>query len=71
MYVCVCKAVSDRAIRKAVSGGICTVKGLKEHLGVGSVCGRCVPEARALIEQTKPISLVALGVPHAPVYAAA
>jgi bacterioferritin-associated ferredoxin len=59
MYVCVCKAVSDRKIRQAVDGGVCTLKGLKDRLGVGSVCGRCVPEARAVIEQTRNARIVA------------
>lgn len=58
MYVCVCKAVSDRKIRQAVDGGVCTLKGLKDRFGVGSVCGRCVPEARALIEQTRNARIV-------------
>jgi bacterioferritin-associated ferredoxin len=58
MYVCVCKAVSDRKIRQAVDGGVCTLKALKDRLGVGSVCGRCVPEARMLIEQTRNAQIV-------------
>ena len=51
MYVCVCRAVSDSKIRNAVEQGACTVRALKDQLGVGSVCGRCVPEARHLIAQ--------------------
>jgi len=51
MYVCVCRAVSDSKIRQAVEQGACTLRALKDQLGVGSVCGRCVPEARELIEQ--------------------
>jgi bacterioferritin-associated ferredoxin len=53
MYVCVCRAVSDSKIRNAVEQGACTVRALKDQLGVGSVCGRCVPEARHLIEQCR------------------
>lgn len=53
MFVCVCKAVSDRKIRQAVDSGVHSVKGLKDRLGLGSCCGRCVPEARALIEQAR------------------
>jgi bacterioferritin-associated ferredoxin len=51
MYVCVCRAVSDSKIRQAAAEGVCTVRGLKDRFGLGSVCGRCVPEARQLIEQ--------------------
>ena len=53
MYVCVCRAVSDSKIRQAVAEGVCTVRGLKDRSGLGSVCGRCVPEARQLIEQCR------------------
>ena len=53
MYVCVCRAVSDSKIRQAVEQGACTVRALKDRFGVGSVCGRCVPEARHLIAQCR------------------
>lgn len=54
MYVCVCKAVSDRAIRRSVAEeGVCTLKQLKDRFGLGSVCGRCVPETRTLIQQAR------------------
>ena len=53
MYVCVCRAVSDRKIRQAVAAGACSVRELKDGLGVGSVCGRCVPEARQLIAECR------------------
>jgi bacterioferritin-associated ferredoxin len=53
MYVCVCRAVSDKKIRHAVEQGACSLRALKDQLGVGSVCGRCVPETRQLIEQCR------------------
>ncbi|WP_029922343.1 (2Fe-2S)-binding protein [Nevskia soli] len=53
MYVCVCRAVSDSKIRSAVEQGACTMRALKDRLGVGSVCGRCVPEARQLINECR------------------
>lgn len=53
MYVCICCAVSDNKIRHAVEQGACTLRALKDQLGVGSVCGRCVPEARELIAQCR------------------
>jgi len=53
MYVCVCRAVSDSKIRHAVEQGACTMRALKDQLGVGGVCGRCVPEARQLISERR------------------
>ena len=53
MYVCVCRAVSDSKIRRAVEQGACSMRALKDQLGVGSVCGRCVPEARQMIRDCR------------------
>ena len=41
MYVCVCKAVTDRQIREAVFDGARTLRDLRKQLGVASECGRC------------------------------
>ena len=49
MIVCVCKAVSDRQIRVAVKGGATSLRDLTRDLGVGTCCGKCVPEARAAL----------------------
>jgi bacterioferritin-associated ferredoxin len=49
MIICVCKAVSDRHIRSAVKGGATSLRDLTRELGVGTCCGKCVPEARATL----------------------
>ena len=49
MIVCVCKAVSDRQIRAAVNAGACCMRDIARDLGVGTCCGKCVPEAKAAI----------------------
>jgi bacterioferritin-associated ferredoxin len=49
MIVCVCKAVSDGHIRSAVNGGVCSVRELSRQTGLGTCCGKCVPEARATL----------------------
>jgi len=49
MIICVCKAVSDRHIRTAVNDGATCLRDLSRELGVGTCCGKCVPEARATI----------------------
>jgi bacterioferritin-associated ferredoxin len=46
MIVCVCKAVSDRHIRAAVKGGATHVRDLSRQLGLGTCCGKCLPEAK-------------------------
>jgi len=50
MYVCLCKAVTDRQIRESVSGGACTLADLRRELGVASQCGKCCQLAKSIIE---------------------
>jgi bacterioferritin-associated ferredoxin len=64
MIICVCKAVSDRHIRTAVNDGATCLRDLTRELGVGTCCGKCVPEARATLSATldsrrRPNALVA------------
>jgi len=49
MIVCVCKAVSERHIRVAVKGGANSLRDLTRELGVGTCCGKCLPEAKAAL----------------------
>lgn len=50
MYVCVCHAVTDRAIREAVETGAESLYDLQTRLPVGSCCGRCEDTARQLVD---------------------
>jgi bacterioferritin-associated ferredoxin len=52
MIICVCKAVSDRHIRTAVKAGATSLRDLTRELGVGTCCGKCVPEARATLSDS-------------------
>jgi bacterioferritin-associated ferredoxin len=49
MIVCVCKAVSDRHIRAAVKGGATRLRDLSRQTGLGTCCGKCLPEARSTL----------------------
>jgi bacterioferritin-associated ferredoxin len=53
MYVCVCKAVTDRQIREAAQGGARTLKDLRRELGVTSECGRCASCAHECLRQVR------------------
>ena len=66
MIVCICKAVSDRRIRGAVSEGAVSLRDISRELGVGTCCGKCVPQARevlaeALAAQPIPLSQLLAG----------
>lgn len=52
MYICVCKGVSERRIRRAVDdGAVVSLRDLSRELGVGTCCGKCVPAARELLSE--------------------
>ncbi|MGX5913468.1 bacterioferritin-associated ferredoxin [Aliidiomarina sp. Khilg15.8] len=49
MYVCLCKAVSDKDIHRAVNDGVNTMRCLRQLNGVGSQCGRCTTHAKEVL----------------------
>jgi len=50
MYVCVCHAVTDKDIRKAVDRGACSLFDVQNELPVGACCGRCEDTAQAVVQ---------------------
>jgi bacterioferritin-associated ferredoxin len=50
MFVCLCKAVTDREIHEAVDGGVDHIEQLEQLYGVGSGCGCCRTTAQELID---------------------
>jgi bacterioferritin-associated ferredoxin len=51
MYVCVCKAVTDRQVVKAINEGACTRRQLMQCTGAGGVCGKCSQSIKSLLEE--------------------
>lgn len=51
MYVCVCKAVTDRQITQVLNQGMCTRRELMQCTGAGSVCGKCCRQIKELVDQ--------------------
>ena len=49
MYVCICKGITDRDIRKAASLGARSLKNLRRELGVASDCGKCASCAQEVL----------------------
>jgi bacterioferritin-associated ferredoxin len=54
MYVCVCRAVTDRQIREAASQGVRTMRELRLKLGVCSTCGKCGECAKQILDSVEP-----------------
>lgn len=50
MYVCVCNAISDKAVKKAVANGARTLADLQAQLGVATCCGCCASCAESYLE---------------------
>ena len=50
MYVCICKAVTDSAIRQAVMDGARSLRDLTARTGCSTQCGRCVGAAREAMD---------------------
>lgn len=49
MFVCLCNALSDRAVRAAAEGGATGCKGVWEHCGCRPDCGLCAATIRAIV----------------------
>lgn len=52
MYVCVCKGVTESAIREAIYQGADRMRDLKATLGVTEQCGICACHAKQVLDQT-------------------
>jgi bacterioferritin-associated ferredoxin len=51
MYVCLCHGITDLKIKQAVrEDGVGNMRQLRERLGVGSQCGKCVQMAQSMID---------------------
>ncbi|OTA17712.1 Bacterioferritin-associated ferredoxin [Xenorhabdus beddingii] len=52
MYVCLCNAISDKTIRNAVhQRHVRSIKELRDFIPVGSDCGKCIRQAREIMDE--------------------
>jgi len=51
MYVCICKAITDKQIRRAAAGGVDNLYELREALGVAAGCGSCASMAQSILDE--------------------
>ena len=52
MYICICNAVTEKAVRECARNGTCSVD-LAYELGVGAGCGRCRDCAREVLREAR------------------
>ncbi len=50
MIVCCCRAVSDRAIARAIDQGASTVDEVSAATGAGTRCGSCRPQIHDMLD---------------------
>jgi bacterioferritin-associated ferredoxin len=65
MIVCVCRAVSDRTVRAAISAGAGTVEQVGAACRAGTCCGSCRPQIAALLVEARAAAAAAEGAPAA------
>jgi bacterioferritin-associated ferredoxin len=51
MIVCLCRAVSDRAVRAAIAGGASSVEEVGRACRAGTGCGGCRPQIAELLSE--------------------
>lgn len=56
MYVCLCHGISDKKIRKlTIEDGISDIRGIRKITPLGSQCGKCIRQAKVIIEESIPL----------------
>jgi bacterioferritin-associated ferredoxin len=53
MYICICNAVTDRDIRRCAERGACSLRELRDELGVATNCGKCTQAAKAVLREVR------------------
>ena len=52
MYACICTALTERALREAISAGqLSTLEDVQAQTGASSCCGRCEEHVAFVLEQ--------------------
>lgn len=53
MYICICSAVTERQVHKAVEAGATTMQDLRQTLNIAMDCGRCTPCAKKCLREAQ------------------
>jgi bacterioferritin-associated ferredoxin len=56
MIVCVCKAMSERAIRERIESGARTLEELARETGVTTDCGTCTATVLEMLEEAAAVT---------------
>ena len=50
MYICLCKAVTDKRIKEAIDAGCKSVRMVGGFCSAGTDCGSCVLEIKSIVD---------------------
>ncbi len=53
MVVCNCFNVRESDLAALASCGSCCLRSVRQATGLGTCCGKCIPQARAMLEAHK------------------
>jgi bacterioferritin-associated ferredoxin len=53
LYICLCNAITEKAVRDCAAKGNCSLEQLASELGVGAGCGRCRECAHDLLRDLR------------------
>lgn len=53
MYVCNCNGIREQDLTQGIQAGLNTIKALRETLGVGTCCGKCVCDVRKHLQDAQ------------------
>ena len=51
MYVCICKAVTDTQIKRAVDNGASSLRDIRNELGAMTQCGKCSSLTKQILNE--------------------
>ncbi|HEX3896278.1 MAG TPA: (2Fe-2S)-binding protein [Rudaea sp.] len=53
MYVCICNAVTERAVRQAAAEGVLSLSELTRRTGCAGTCGGCADYAEQILRDER------------------
>tara|TARA_B100001059_G_scaffold233189_1_gene272729 strand:- start:908 stop:1117 length:210 start_codon:yes stop_codon:yes gene_type:complete len=53
MYICICKGVTESAIREQVCAGATSVDEVSRNTGCSTQCGKCLIRAQRIVEDAR------------------
>lgn len=53
MYVCHCRAITDRTVAACIAAGAASVEEVTRGCGAGGRCGGCIPAIEALLSEVR------------------